>query len=363
MPLVATAVCTIPLALPCESQRVVPQFVSAHEELAGAAQVPAPLVDPAVPSDAPIADEVRFDSGGTLPLVLPRDERLEFAVILELGALGDIHAGDVELAANVERYVAGLPAAGSQPAPAKDAVMGRVRSTATGGYAGYTLHHELISRVLPQTWPRVFYTDTQSGSEHRRRELKIGVRDDESRAWYRADGHCKGCNNPEHFIESKWLWGKPFHCEKCKRPEHRVWRDLQTRTVPSDAVDMLSAVYLTRALMREKRESAQFHLIDRQKLWVVQLKRGNTSRIATPAGAFLAQEVVLSTKFPAGEPRDAGFEGLFGIRGSLRVWVDAESGVPILIRGEFPVPVLGALDVRVELTSYRGTPDAFRKVK
>ena len=63
---------------------------------------------------------------------------------------------------------------------------------------------------------------------------------------------------------------------------------------------------------------------------------------------------------PAGEPHDSGkFEGMFGIRGTLQIWVEAHTGVPVLIQGELPVPVLGSLDVRVELQQAHGTPAEF----
>jgi hypothetical protein len=53
-------------------------------------------------------------------------------------------------------------------------------------------------------FPATFYTDTQSGSENRRRELRIGTKDGALTAVFPSDGHCKGCKNKEHFVESKW---------------------------------------------------------------------------------------------------------------------------------------------------------------
>lgn len=306
-------------------------------------------------------DSLRVDRGeGELPLWVPRNEELSFRVVLELGLLGDVNAGKVVLSSGVERYVSGLPSPGASKPAKGELETGWIMSHASGSYGGYHLDHELRSRLLPQTWPRVFYTDTQSGSENRRRELKLGELDGALTATSRSDGHCKGCQNPEHFVESTWAWGKPSHCAKCKAAAHRVWKAPVRRTIPAGTVDMLSAVYLARSLVTDGRATTTFTLIDKQTLWQVNLARGKRRRIATPAGTFDAQEIKLSTSVPRGETRDStGFEGMFGIRGTIQIWLEANTGVPVLIEGELPVPVIGSLDVRVELEKSRGTPPSF----
>jgi hypothetical protein len=187
------------------------------------------------------------------------------------------------------------------------------------------------------------------------------VQDGKHLSWYRNDGHCKGCQNREHFVEGTWFWQKPSHCEKCKRPEHRVWREPKAREIPPDTVDMLSAVYLARSLLREGRESEEILLLDRQRLWRVRLRAGVRRVVETPAGRFECREVRLETTLPPGEePTDSGFEGMFGLQGTIGVWLDARYGVPVQITGDFPASFLGSLDVLVQLKSYRGTPLGFR---
>jgi hypothetical protein len=74
--------------------------------------------------------------------------------------------------------------------------------------------------------------------------------------------------------------------------------------------------------------------------------------------------VQLETKVPPGEPKDdKGFQGLFGIQGSVRIWMDVETGVPVLISGELPVPVLKTLEVNVKLDRFRGTPPKFAPLR
>ncbi len=80
-----------------------------------------------------------------------------------------------------------------------------------------------------------------------------------------------------------------------------------------------------------------------------------------PAGRFDCVEVQLKTSRPAGEPSDdEGFQGLFGIHGTIQIWFEATTGVPVLISGTLPVPILGDLDVRVQLKKATGAPSAFK---
>ena len=307
---------------------------------------------------------------GMLPLYVPRGEKLEFDVEIDVG-LGHLDVGDVELSSDVDVYRPGLPTAGSKeastPAPLERAW---VRSVARGSYLSYRLEHELKTRILPQAFPALFHTDSQRGSENRNRELKIGTRDGTLTAEFRSDGHCKGCENTEHFNESAWLWGKPEHCKKCKKLEHRVWKDPLSRPVPLGTLDMLSAVYLARTLVKEGLENTTFPVIDRQKVWEVTLLRGKTKKIETDAGTFDCQLVKLSTKFLAEEneqepeQNSSQFSGLFGIQGTIQIWMERNSGVPVLIEGELPVPLplVDQLDVRVILKRYRSVPPEFHAV-
>jgi hypothetical protein len=113
------------------------------------------------------------------------------------------------------------------------------------------------------------------------------------------------------------VWSDAEHCKKCKKLEHRVWKEPVPRDVPAGTVDMLSAVYLARTLVRENLGEATFPIIDRQKVWEVHLTRGRQKRVETSAGTFECLEIKLATKFLAeeneSEPTSGQFQGLFGI--------------------------------------------------
>jgi hypothetical protein len=301
-------------------------------------------------------------SAGKLAVWVPKSEKLDFDVVVDLPVFGEVTAGQVVLSARVEPYSAGLLAT-RQPGTTRE-WMGSVESVATGSHLGYTLHEELKARLLPQTFPRVYYTDTQTGSENRRKEIKLGTREGKLVDSYKDDGHCKGCNNREHFVDSNWLWGKPSHCDGCKRGEHRIWHTEKTREVPEGTLDMLSAVYLARTMVREGRTEETLSMVDELKLWNVQLSQGRQKRIEVPAGRFDCVEVRLKSSVPPGEPPPKdGFEGLFGLKGTIQVWLDARYGVPVQIQGQFPIKLLSSnLDVYVRLKGSRGTPKGFRPI-
>lgn len=310
-----------------------------------------------------LQEYLRVERGPQLrPLWIPRGEELKFRVFVDLPLIGETSAGRVTLSAGVEPYIAGITAAkkGEDAAPQWT---GWVKSLATGSALGYDLHHELKSRLLPQEWPAIYYTDTQRGSETRNREIKIGLLDGGTVGWYRNDGHCKDCNNKEHFVDSAWLWKDPVHCteRKCRNLGHRLWREPQKRSVPAGTTDMLSAVYYARALVREKRSEDSILIIDKQRLWKVNLSVGGTKSVEVPGGKVECIEVRLRSEIPEGEPpHKETFQGLFGLQGAIRIWLDKQYGVPVKIEGEFPITLLSTeLDVSVQLAEYSGTPSGF----
>jgi hypothetical protein len=124
---------------------------------------------------------------------------------------------------------------------------------------------------------------------------------------------------------------------------------------------MLSGVYLARTMVREGRTEDRLFMVDGLKLWDVELRQGVKRRIEVPAGKFDCVEVRLKSTVPPGEkPPKSGFAGLFGLQGTIQVWLDAKSGVPVQIQGEFPIKLISSnLDVYVVLKGHRGAPAGF----
>ena len=124
---------------------------------------------------------------------------------------------------------------------------------------------------------------------------------------------------------------------------------------------MLSAIFLARSLVREGHDSVDFFLLDKKTYWVVTLTRAGKRVIETPAGRFQCVEVKLDPQLPP-EKKQERFRGLFGIHGTLSIWLDEATGVPVEIGGMLPAGIMD-LGLSIRLSGYRGTPEGFRPVE
>ena len=290
----------------------------------------------------------------------PRDEELVFTVALDLGALGSADVGKVTFTSMVTPFFKdGLVRVEPDDRHLEQAL---VSMRASGSYTVYSVDQTISTRFLPQSWPKLLHKSVQTGTENRQRELSLGVREGKLQASYRGDGHCKGCEDRAHFLKPTWIWQDEYHCTDCNEAEHRVWKTPKVKDVPPATVDMVTGVMLARTVVQQGRSSASFTLVDQQKLWMVDISRGKGVRRRVDAGKFDAVEVVLKTRPPEGETgREDDFQGLFGLHGNISIWMHPESGVPLEIAGTVPAGPID-LDVRIQLESYRGTPESFRPV-
>ncbi len=316
------------------------------------AQVNAPVV--ASVSNPELPELFRLERGpGEVSLVLPRDETLVYEVHLNLGWLGSPDVGKVTMSSVVRPFY-------SDKREGDAGEQASLTGRAEGSYKVYTLDNVISATLLPQPWPRLVHRNSQTGTENRTRELWFGLQDGKEVSRYRADGHCKGCKDKQHFVSSTWPWQKDEHCKKCKKLEHRVWKDPKLREIPAGTLDMMTAVYLARSMVMDGRAAMEFPLVDRSDLWRLQLTRGTTKQIETSAGKFKCVAIELRTSAPEGKAGSETnkFEGLFGIHGTISIWMEAGSGVPVRIDGTIPAGPI-ELDATVELRSARGAPSSF----
>jgi hypothetical protein len=296
---------------------------------------------------APRLDFVPFERGpGLEPLLLPPDERLVYQASLDWGWLG-ANVGKVTMEARIEDlddgvFVPAAADAGSEP-PTLEGQMAWMSIHAEGDYTLYSMDATISTRILPQDWPRFTYRSVSQGSDLRRRELMIGAKDGVPTTSFRKDTSRK--DGPEG---------------------QRVWKDWTTREVPKGTLDMLSAVYMARTLQRRDLRLVRFPLIDKSTLWQVTISRGRSRKIETAAGTFDAIEILIEpaidpseTVDEKGKKKEEKFEGLFGIHGSIHMWVERRTGIPVRIQGDLPVGPL-TMEVDIRLEKYHGTPREFR---
>ncbi|MEZ5979414.1 MAG: DUF3108 domain-containing protein [Planctomycetota bacterium] len=309
-----------------------PSFARANGQDAGDAAT----AGPAAQDDYRAPLEIDLTENGPI-LLVPQEENLTFVAQLELAGI-QATVGRVTVKSGVKPYRAGLLA--PKPKPGEERYTGWISAQAKGEYGVYTLDSLIETTLQPQAWPSLVHRFEQRGTEKRRREILAGTRDGQGAASYRSD------------------------TEKGAPKGARVWGPLREFAAPEGTVDTISAPYIVRSMIRDGRNVATFHMLDKERLWQVALTLGDPIPMATPSGMFEAREVHLATRQLEryGEPVDEGtgeeFSGPFGIEGDIRMFVESHTGVPLAVKGRLPAgPFEIQLDIRLE--KYEGTPPEF----
>jgi len=281
---------------------------------------------------------------------LPANESLTLKVEVTLGPVRGLDVGNVTLT-SVQLPDAPAPSDGDAPGAEDDSrhLIGTIDTLAKGGYMGHEVIHSIRVRWYVGTHPRIEIEENLRGSRSTSRQMRIGEIGGKWQLEYRKDHHCKGCDDPAHFVEGFFPWSKPHHCEKCQRLEHRVWKPYEYLEVPPDTIDMVSALYYARGFLASDQQETSLSLVNQGELWKVRLRRGGTRKIHTPAGTFECMRVLIGPELAAGEGLSGEaaerFEALFGLHGDIGVWVATEGGFPVMIEGSAP---FGPFDVAVK---------------
>ena len=121
----------------------------------------------------------------------------------------------------------------------------------------FSLDSTIESRINPRPWPFIVYRSRQQGAKERKREVLLGWREQKPTLAYRRD---TSRNAPKGT---------------------RIWGERAEREVPVAALDMLSASYYLREIVRGDREEMLFPVADKLDLWQVRLRRGEQQRFET----------------------------------------------------------------------------------
>ena len=287
------------------------------------------------------ADGFRLERGEGQPvLVVPDDERLVYEAHLDIAIL-EAAVGTVVQTTRVEPYRPASILIGSA-GRADGLETASIRLHAEGDYAFYEVDSTIETLILPEEWPHVRYSQTSEGTERRRREIYLGTREGKPTASYQRD------------------------TDRGAPAGTRIWREATYREIPAGTLDMLSAVFMARTLIHEGKDELSFPLIDKTRVWLLQLSRGEARRMKTGAGTFDVVEVVLTPGPYPGETIEQEkldqFEGVFGIHGSIHLWVEQRTGIAVRIQGDLPVgPITLGIDVILE--RFSGTPPEFAPVE
>jgi hypothetical protein len=228
----------------------------------------------------------------------------------------------------------------------------RIAAQASGGGFGYRLETRIESVLEEASGEPLRYTYVQHGSEERARRLEFAP--DRTEYWKRE--HCggKGCKDPAHRVGT-------YHCDleddECDRPAHEVWRKRSVHVGQGTAYDMLAAVYVARSLDIRPGFRDTLRVVETHSVYDVTVAVVGEETVETDAGTFQTYCVALEPKLVSTtqkKKRGEGggkFRGLFGLSGSIRIWLDKRTKAPVRIRGTIPFGI--DLNAEIDLVSRR----------
>lgn len=275
---------------------------------------------------------------GIEPAALPLGERLVFRATVEWKG-AQVLVGHLELGSfHDENNTTVLHARGK------------------GDRFGYTIDQQITSRLDRSSGQPIAYTNVQRGSEHHTKQLDFK----EDKITYSRREHCRDpkCKDKNHEVaEVEWKgpipWGtRSKHCgdRDCGTAAHELWVTKKVHEVDEPYVDLLTSIYVARtASFPEDGSPMIIPAVNDDHRWLVEVRQMQQKELTVSEGTYDAIELSLTPLASDGDAKKR-FKGLFGIHGTLRVWIDSVTRKPLLIQGTLPISVLD-LKARIELIS------------
>ena len=275
---------------------------------------------------------------GIEPAALPLGERLVFRATVEWKG-AQVLVGHLELGSfHDENNTTVLHARGK------------------GDRFGYTIDQQITSRLDRSSGHPIAYTNVQRGTEHHTKQLDF----EEGKITYSRREHCRDpeCKDKNHDVaEVEWKgpipWGtRSKHCgdRDCGTAAHELWVTKKVHEVDEPYVDLLTSIYVARtASFPEDGSPMIIPAVNDDHRWLVEVRQMQQKELTVSEGTYDAIELSLTPLASDGDSKKR-FKGLFGIHGTLRVWIDSVTRKPLLIQGTLPISVLD-LKARIELIS------------
>ncbi|MBN1418526.1 MAG: DUF3108 domain-containing protein [Planctomycetes bacterium] len=238
----------------------------------------------------------------------------------------------------------------------------KLAAEAEGGKLGYTLEATTVTLLEMPSGRPIVSTFEQRGSENREKRFLFRP----GHVFYLKKKHCKdpNCGDPNHMVDKvHWAggvvpWGtERVHCPGCDNPAHFVWTQREHFTVKDAYMDPLACIYAARGVPFEVGGAkAVFPIVQDHDLWSVEVRAVGREAKEVDAGTFACLQVSVEPK-PASEGAEIKdeFQGVFGIQGSIQIWIDERTRIPVLVRGSIPFAFM-TLHAEVILKEIRSRP-------
>ncbi len=223
-----------------------------------------------------------------------------------------------------------------------------IQADAVGGAPGYPYDATITSRLRDADYSQVLAKNRRTLPDYKTRLMRWNARGID----LLKHKHCDVptlCHNPDHFITKPD--GSRVHCKGCNNPEHYVWSMRERhRQIYGRVNDIIAALYLARGLDIELGGDPQIlRVINNRDLYDIYFQADKEVPIEVPAGRIPCYRLGLKL-VPRNEharEHEEEFEGPFGLHGKIGLYVDKDTKQVVYVRGQ--VKLGATFDVEVKL--------------
>jgi hypothetical protein len=223
-----------------------------------------------------------------------------------------------------------------------------IQADAVGGAPGYPYDATITSRLRDEDYSQVLAKTRRTLPDYKTRLMQWNARGID----LLKHKHCDVptlCHNPDHFITQDD--GTTVHCKGCNNPEHYVWSMRERhRQIYGRVNDIIAALYLARGLDIELNGGPQIlRVLNNRDLYDIYFQADKEVPIEVPAGRIPCYRLNLKV-VPRNEharEHEEEFEGPFGLHGQIDLYVDKDTKQVVYVKGQ--VKLGATFDVEIKL--------------
>jgi hypothetical protein len=190
----------------------------------------------------------------------------------------------------------------------------RIDARALGRYLVYTLDIRLSSLVDALSLRSLEFRRREVGTE--RREYKV--------IFDRKGGEALYRRKPGKFASVKEMDAAP-------------WETRSTFAINDRVNDILYTLYFARDIGDKVGNKKNYWFVEKTHIWKALVTiTGEESLTLARVGAFDALKVAIEPDYSEEKELGEKFQGLFGVEGTLEVWVDKSTRIPLIVKGRIP---------------------------
>ena len=207
----------------------------------------------------------------------------------------------------------------------------RFDARALGRYVISTLDIRLSSIVDASSLRSLVFHRREVGSE--KREYQITFDRNALKATYRR---------------------KPGRFTSVEAMDKTPWENRSTFPIQPEVNDILYTLYFARDIGEVVGTKKNYWFVEKTHIWKAMVtvtgeKRLNLGR----AGTFEALKIAIEPDYTGEQEMGDKFSGLFGVEGSLELWVDKKTRIPLIVRGQVPFAYILRPTISVILQDYQ----------